>query len=251
MSAAPDVAVASKNGDRPVARVAPRIAGSASRATTVLTRLSGLSRRGRLSARRAGRERAVPASAVSPMMKRSTLGRARPPLGDGPHDEALAPGHVAAHEHPFAIGLPVRVAGHVAPGVELEAELVHHPAAFGAEEAHGQQHELARQLEFAARRPARTPGGPPSSRTSTRWPARARTAPLPSSTNRGGGHAVDPVATLLVGRGGPEDERPRRPGVVVEPGVGGPGQDLELVDRATPPGGGRCPGSRRRCRRRR
>src|ERR1035441_10382329 len=46
--------------------------------------------------------------------------RARASFGDGPHDEALPTGHVAAHEHALAIRLPVGVAGHAPSGIDVE-----------------------------------------------------------------------------------------------------------------------------------
>ena len=91
-------------------------------------------------------------------------GGGRPALGDGPHDQALAPGHVAAHEHVVDVGRPLLVGGHAAPGVELEAEVGDDPVRLGPEEPHGQQDQLAGQLELAAghgveRRPPVGPGG--------------------------------------------------------------------------------------------
>ena len=65
---------------------------------------------------------------------------------------AKTPGHVG-----HAGG---RIGGHVAARVERDAELIEHPAALGAQEAHGQQHERARArssrepgISFIAKRP--------------------------------------------------------------------------------------------------
>ena len=49
-----------------------------------------------------------------------------------------------------------------------------------------------------------------------------------------GGHAVDAVTALFVRGRGPQDQRPGRPGVVVEPCVRRAGQDLELVHQRRP-----------------
>src|SRR5262249_14209627 len=43
-----------------------------------------------------------------------------------------------------------RVAAHVAALVELDAELLDHPLTLGPDEAHREEHELARQLEVGA-----------------------------------------------------------------------------------------------------
>ena len=58
-------------------------------------------------------------------------------------------------------------------------------------------------------------------------------------------------APLLVGRGDAEDVRPLRPGVRRRPRRRAGGGRSRTGGRSCSPGGGRCPGSRRRCRRRR
>src|SRR5260221_367715 len=77
-------------------------------------------------------------------------GRARAALGDGPHDERLAPAHVATHEHAIDVGRPLRVPGDGAPRRVLDAELVEQASPIGPDEAHGQEDELARQVEVGA-----------------------------------------------------------------------------------------------------
>ena len=108
----------------------------------------------------------------------------------------------AAHERPSAIAQTIRlwprpmspatntsgdvrtepvVAGDVAPFVELDAELLEQALALRADEAHRQQHQLARQLEVGALdllerlRPS-------TIFCSTSWARSART--LPSSSPR-------------------------------------------------------------------
>ncbi len=76
-------------------------------------------------------------------------GGGRAPLGDRPHDEALAAGHVPADEHSLDVGRPAGVGGHTAPGVELQPEVGDHAVPLGTEEAHGQQHELTGEFELA------------------------------------------------------------------------------------------------------
>src|SRR5690348_13573032 len=74
----------------------------------------------------------------------------RAALGDGPHDEALTAAHVAGHEHARHVGGPLRIAGHVAASGEVDAEVLEQPVALRTDESHGQQHQLAGQLEVAA-----------------------------------------------------------------------------------------------------
>ena len=142
-------------------------------------------------------------------------------LGDGPHDQALAAAHVAADEHAVDVWSPSLVAGDVAPVVELDAELLEQALALGADEAHGQQHQLARAARSRCPRPSRTgrrrarPRGPRSARTPPSLVAeealgvdrvhRARRPPRgPSDTrNISGqvGHGLTPASRSSGGRG--------------------------------------------------
>ena len=110
--------------------------------------------------------------------------------------------------------------------VELDAELSSSGAALGTDEAHGQQHELARQLEVGALDLLEAavdhldlvgPQGPHVA--------------VVVAEEALGVDGVHPLAALLVGRRRAEHERPGRPRGGVGPGVGRPGHDLELVDR--------------------
>ncbi len=130
--------------------------------------------------------------------------------------------------------LPIPVARHVAARVDVETELLHHTSPLRPGEAHGEEDELARQLEVTPGHGLEHRPTPVGAGICTRWPrqgAHRAVAVVDEPRRR---HAVDPVPALFVGRGGAEDERPRGPGVVVGPGVGGTGQDLELVHERRP-----------------
>jgi len=75
----------------------------------------------------------------------------------------------------------VVVGGHVAAGVEVEAELGHHPVALGPEKP------MARSTSSQGRSNSvpgtgSTTGRPSTTVISTSWPRRALTPPMPSST---------------------------------------------------------------------
>ena len=110
--------------------------------------------------------------------------------------------------------------------VELDAELVEQAVALGADEAHGQQHELARQLEVGALDLLEAA----VDHLDLVGPQRPHVAVVVAEEALG----VDrehPLAALLVGRRRAVHQRPRRPRGRVGPGVGRPRHDLELVDR--------------------
>ena len=65
-----------------------------------------------------------------------------PALGDGPDDQALAPGHVAGREHLGHARLLASVGLDVAHPIELDAKLFEHAVAFGPGEPHRQQNQI-------------------------------------------------------------------------------------------------------------
>ncbi len=131
---------------------------------------------------------------------------------------------------PSDAGGPVGAGGDGAPGSDRHAELVDRVVALGPDEAHGQQDQLALELEFAAghlledRAPVLRPH-------LHRVPAQGAhgSRPVVDELRRRDGEEARPA--LLVGRGGAQDERPQRPGVVGQPVARGLGHDLELVHR--------------------
>src|SRR5207249_249003 len=72
------------------------------------------------------------------------------PFPDRPHDQRLPPPRVPAGEHTRHRRLVVRPGLRVAALGECAAELRDHGVRLRAEEAEGQEHELARELELAA-----------------------------------------------------------------------------------------------------
>ena len=142
----------------------------------------------------------------------------------------------AAHERPSAIAHTMRLcprpmspqantpglAGHerrvardVAPRVELDAEVLEQAGAFGAEEAHREQHELARQLEVGALDLLE----PAVDHLDLVRTQRAHVAVVVADEALGV-HAVDALAALFVRRRHPEDVGERRPRVGGRAGVG-------------------------------
>ena len=127
------------------------------------------------------------------------------PSRDGPHDERLAAPHVAGHEDALTRG-PVARGGAVAALVDVHAEVLE-DGVLRVQEAHGQQHQLGRQLVLAARDLVGPPGAPvgahgtdgaqgaPARRAGRPWrgpPSRARSPPPASWRWR-----------ACAGRGGP------------------------------------------------
>ena len=149
-------------------------------------------------------------------------------LGDRPDDQALAAGHVAGGEDLLDARPLVRVGLDVAHRVELDAELLEHPLALGADEAHRQQDEVGGvhglgpgdldELGAAVLDLHLDPDGLQALDAAVL----AEEAP--------GVDRVFALAPFLVGGGDAEDVRPLRPGVVRDAGVRGAGDDLELVD---------------------
>ena len=98
-----------------------------------------------------------------------------------------------------------------------------------ADEAHRQQHELARQLEVGALDLLEAA----VDHLDLVRPQRAHVAVVVADEALGVDRE-DPLAALFVGRRRALHQRPRRPRVGVGADVGRPGQDLELVDDAAP-----------------
>src|SRR6266508_5314658 len=166
--------------------------------------------------------------------------RRRAAFGDGPHDQALAPAHVAAHEDAVARRRERGVAADIAPLVELDAELLEQTAPVGTDEAHGQQHEITVEVEVGAFDLHEAPVdhldlvGPQGPQVAVKIADEAL-----------GVHREHPLAALLVRGRHAEDERPCRPWVGVGTLVRRARQDLELVDRlgALPPRGAEAVGA--------
>ena len=153
-------------------------------------------------------------------------GGARAALGDRPHDQALAAAHVAAREDARLAGHEALVARDVAARVELDAELLEHARALRADEAHRQQHQLARQLEVGALDLLELA----VDELDLVRAQRAHVAVVVAEEALGV-DAVDALAALLVRRRDAEDVGLRRPRIGRRARVGRPRQDLELVDR--------------------
>ena len=109
--------------------------------------------------------------------------RAGAPLGDGPDDQALAPGLVPAHEDPVGAGRPVRVGRHRAPWPDLDAELVDRVAALRSRRSPWPAAPARTRARTPSPAPPRRPGARPRSASRPCARASARTAPEPSSTN--------------------------------------------------------------------
>ena len=159
-------------------------------------------------------------------------GGGRASLGDRPHDQALAPGLVAADEDAVDVGGPAarppprchgrpppRRARPRRPGARCPTK----PMARSTS-SHSSSNSDAGHL-------ARRPGARPPVRISTSWPAQGphRAGAVVDELRRR--HGEDPLAALLVGGRRAQDERPQRPRVVGRAVAGGLGHDLELVHR--------------------
>ena len=198
--------------------------------------------------RRLTRHSECPGGSRCAATRLQSWGRAVGRIGDGswvsPISHASTP---AAHERPSAIAhtmrlwprpmsphantpssvvMNVRVARHVAARVELDAELLEHALLLRAEEAHREEHELARQLEVGALDLLELA----VDHLDLVGAQRAHVAVVVAEEALGV-DAVDALAALLVRRRHPEDVRPRGPRVGGRARVGRAGQDLELVDR--------------------
>ena len=136
----------------------------------------------------------------------------------------------AAHEDAFDAGRPLGVGRDRPPRPDLGAQLGDGAPALRPEEAHGQQHQLALELELrtgyddedgpAVFHPLLDGVAPQSAH-----------GPCPVVDERGGRHREQALPTLLVGRGRPQDERPQGPRVVGQSVARGLDHDLELVYR--------------------
>ena len=155
-----------------------------------------------------------------------------------------------AHEHVVEVRPEPRVAGDVAPLVELDTELLEQSFALRPDESHREQHELARELEVGALDLLERHAAVDELLLDLVGPQRAHVAGVVAEEALGV-HRVHALAALLVGRRDAVDHRIRRPRHRVGAGVGRAGQDLELVDRRGALADARCRDSRRRCRRRR
>ena len=186
-------------------------------------------------------------SAVAPIRNRSDRGRGGAALGDRPDDQRLAAAHVAGDEHAGHRRLRSRRPRATLPrSVNSTPRSVSRPSLLRADETHRQQHQVGLEFEVACPRPSRTCR--PTSRP--RAPCSAGDVAVPADELLG----VDrehALAALFVRRGHPEHQRVGRPRGGVGARLRRARHDLELVHagRALPVR--RCPGSRRRCRRRR
>src|SRR6201992_155321 len=77
-------------------------------------------------------------------------GRARPALGDGPHNQRLPATGVTADEDPWLGGLPVGGPGDVAARIELDPQVGQQRALLRAGEAHREKHQVSRYLALGA-----------------------------------------------------------------------------------------------------
>src|SRR4051812_41203566 len=76
--------------------------------------------------------------------------RCRAAFRDGPDDEGLTATHVARGVDAGHVRRERAVTGDVAPRVDLDAKVLDEPDTVGAGEAHGEQHELTRDLDVGA-----------------------------------------------------------------------------------------------------
>src|SRR6266545_4635697 len=157
--------------------------------------------------------------------------RRAPALGDGPHDEGLAALHVAGREDPGHVRHPVSVPPHIAAVGELHAEIGQEPFTPRPEKAHGEQHEVGRELVLGAgkRAEARTPtlGDHLDAHGVEGGDASVRSGEV------GRVHRVLARPAFLVSRGDAKDIGPEGPGIAPRiPLFGRPGEDLELGDGA-------------------
>ena len=153
----------------------------------------------------------------------------RPPLGNGPDDQALTTCHVAAHEDALEIRAPTRVGGDRAARVEVESELPYRPAALGSGEPEREQDQLTLHRELASGDGFEA-GPAVDGRCDDLVPTQGLEGAVLVADELRRGHRIQALAALLVGARGSEDEWPGGPRVVRGSVLWGPGQDLELVD---------------------
>ena len=118
----------------------------------------------------------------------------------------------------------------VAALVELDAELLEQTRALRADEAHREQHELARQLEVGALDLLERHAAVDELLLDLVGTQRAHVAVVVAEEALGV-HRVHALAALFVGGRDAVDHRVGRPRHRLDARVGRPGQDLELVDR--------------------
>src|SRR5262249_41542954 len=151
-------------------------------------------------------------------------------FGDRPHDQRLAALHIAAREHAAHAGHPVSVAPDVAALGELDAEIGQHARTLGAEEAHGEQHELHLEGELGARDRLELEPAPLANHLDLARLERPHAAPIAAEETLGRA-GIDALAALLVSARHAEDVGPLGPRIVGRALVGRARQELELVDR--------------------
>src|SRR6266508_389855 len=155
-------------------------------------------------------------------------GRA-PRLADGPDDEGLAALHVAGREDARQARHPVPVPPDIAALGELDAELLEHPGALGADESHGEERQLAGEDELGAGDLLERDAAVVLHHLDLRDLQRPEVPPLVAEKALGRDR-VDAIAALLVRGGDALDIGPLGPRVVGRPPFGRARQDLELVD---------------------
>src|SRR5256885_9672475 len=157
--------------------------------------------------------------------------RALPALADGPYHERLAAAHVARREdlvdrRTIAVGVGLDVGARVA----VDAELLEQTGVPGAQEAHGQQHEIGLDLELAPRHLAHARRA-----RAVLLPAHARPDQLldfaVAALEALGGNRPVALAAFLVRRRGAQLDRPVRPHQRLVLLFGRLRQELELRDR--------------------
>ena len=191
---------------------------------------------------------------VVPMRWRSTAAAHGPALGDGPDDEALAPAHVAGDEDAVDVGGPVGRRGRRCRGRRGRRRAARAgPSCSGADEAHGQEHQLALEARTRCPRPSRSVG-PAVDDHGLDLVGRAARRRLPSSSPRNS-HGARPSRPARRPPRGPRrcgrSSARSATGWPSGRSSGGRGMISNWWTDARRPGGGRCRGSRRRCRRRR
>ena len=181
------------------------------------------------SGERAGRsERSAPAAWSRPSGTRRRPAAQAPALGDGPHDQALAPAHVAGHEHAGHVGHEVVVAGDVAALVERRRR-----AGRATRPCSGPTKPIARSTSSAgsSRSVPSTFCEPAVDHLDLVEPQRPHVA-VAVAEEALGVDAVHPLAALLVGRRDLcRSWRHCGHGLASAAVVGRAGHDLELVHR--------------------
>src|ERR1017187_3903956 len=73
-------------------------------------------------------------------------------VGDRPYDERLSARRIAGRKNEIDVGVAARVRCDVAACVERELEIGDEPFAFGTDESHREQYQVARDFEWIADR---------------------------------------------------------------------------------------------------